>query len=71
VNTARELAVKAGWGRIHVMQMQPEHAAYVGKYLSKERPPCFNRWRLWAAFGKNWNPTKVKDVASVVTQKFY
>jgi hypothetical protein len=53
------------------MQMQPEHAAYVGKYLSKERPPCFNRWRLWAAFGKNWNPTKVKDVASVVTQKFY
>ena len=48
VNTAREIALKAGWGRIHVMQMPPEHAGYVGKYLSKERPPCFNSWRLWA-----------------------
>ncbi len=56
------IAEKAGWGRIHVMRMPAEHAGYVGKYLSKERPECLKRWRLWAAFGKGWEPTKVKDV---------
>ena len=62
VNVARSLAAKAGWGRIHVTRMPKEHAGYIGKYLSKERPECFKRWRLWAAFGKGWDPTKVKDV---------
>ena len=62
VNTARELAEKAGWGRIHVTRMPSEHAGYVGKYLSKARPDCLKRWRLWAAFGKDWEATKVKDI---------
>lgn len=62
VNKARELAEKAGWGRIHVTRMASEHANYVAKYLSKDRPECLKRWRLWAAFGKDWEPTKVKDV---------
>ena len=45
---ARALAEKAGWGRIHVTVMPAEHARYLAKYLSKERPPCLKRWRLWA-----------------------
>ena len=62
VNAARMISEKAGWGRIHVMRMPAEHAGYVGKYLSKEHHKVLKRWRLWAAFGKGWEPTKVKDV---------
>ncbi len=62
VNRARELASRAGWGRIHVVRMPSEHAGYLGKYLSKERPECLHRWRLWAGFGAGWEWTKVKDV---------
>jgi hypothetical protein len=61
VNVARELAIKAGWGRIHVMRIPPERASYLAKYLSKQRPECFKGWRLWAGFG-DWDWTKVKDV---------
>ena len=39
-----------------------EHAAYLAKYLSKERPECLHRWRLWAGFGHGWEWTRVKDV---------
>ena len=35
---ARALAEKAGWGRIHVTVMPAEHARYLAKYLSKDRP---------------------------------
>lgn len=62
VNRARELATQAGWGRIHVMPMPSEHAGYLAKYLSKERPECLFRWRLWAGFGKGWEWTKVRDL---------
>ena len=62
VNRARELAMKAGWGRIHVARMPSEHAGYLAKYLSKERLKCLYRWRLWAGFGEGWEWTKVKDV---------
>jgi hypothetical protein len=62
VNRARELATRAGWGRIHVVRMPSEHAGYLAKYLSKERPECLHRWRLWAGFGQGWEWTKVKDV---------
>ena len=62
VNRARELATQAGWGRIHVAPMQSEHSGYLAKYLSKERPECLFRWRLWAGFGKGWEWTRVKDV---------
>lgn len=61
VNEARRLAAQAGWGRIHVQRIPVERATYLAKYLSKERPPCFKRWRLWAGFG-DWEWTKVKDV---------
>jgi hypothetical protein len=62
VNRARELANHAGWGRIHVVRMPSEHVGYLAKYLSKERPECLHRWRLWAGFGAGWEWTKVKDV---------
>src|SRR5438552_18653916 len=62
VNRARQLAAQAGWGRIHVTPMPSEHSGYLAKYLSKERPQCLYRWRLWAGFGKGWEWTKVKDV---------
>jgi len=62
VNRARELATRAGWGRIHVTPMPSEHSGYLAKYLSKERPECLYGWRLWAGFGKGWEWTGVKDV---------
>ncbi len=62
VNQARELAQQAGWGRIHVKRARREQAGYLAKYLSKERPECLKRWRLWAGFGAGWEWTKVKDV---------
>ena len=62
VNRARKLAAQAGWGRIHVTPMSSEHSRYLAKYLSKERPECLFRWRLWAGFGKGWEWTKVKDL---------
>jgi hypothetical protein len=62
VNRARELAAQAGWGRIHVTPMPSEHSGYLAKYLSKERPECLARWRLWAGFGNGWEWTKVKDL---------
>jgi hypothetical protein len=49
VNRARKLALRPGWGRIHVTRMPSEHAGY----LSEERPECLHQWRLWAGFGKS------------------
>jgi hypothetical protein len=62
VEQVRELAEKAGWGRIHVSVMPTEHAQYLAKYLSRDRPPCLKRWRLCAAFGEGWKPNRVKDL---------
>lgn len=62
VNEARKMAAKAGWGRIHVKRIPASKVGYLGKYLSKERPACFKRWRLWAAFGNDWSATKVGDL---------
>lgn len=61
VNAMRLLAKKAGWGRIHVVKIASERAAYLAKYLTKKRPECLKGWRLWAGFGK-WEWTRVKDV---------
>jgi hypothetical protein len=62
VNQCRQLSKRSGWGRIHVMRIPKERAAYLAKYLSKERPPAFKRWRLWAGFGKCWDWTKVAQI---------
>jgi beta-propeller uncharacterized protein DUF5122 len=47
VNRARLLAEKAGWGRIHVKRIPSERVTYLTKYLTKERPECLKRWRVW------------------------
>ena len=62
VNQCRELAKRSGWGRIHVMRIPKEKTKYLAKYLSKERPKAFRRWRLWAGFGKCWDWTKVAHI---------
>lgn len=59
VNAARSMARRAGCGRIHVQRIPATKAGYLGKYLSKERPPCLKGWRLWAAFGTDWSWTKL------------
>ncbi len=58
VNRARKLARQSGWGRIHVTRMPRERAAYLAKYLSKERPACLHRWRLWAGLARVGNGLK-------------
>jgi len=63
VNVMRALAKKAGWGRINVKRIPAERAAYLAKYLSKDRAECLKSWRLWAGFGP-WDWTKVKDAVS-------
>jgi len=61
VEPARELAIKAGWGRVHVVRANVDAAKYLAKYLSKDREPCLKGWRLWAGFGK-WDWSRVKDI---------
>jgi len=57
------LARRYGFGRLSVKMVQdPGPAvAYLCKYLSKPRPGCLKRARLWSAFGKI-ERTRVKDV---------
>jgi len=62
VNECRQLSKRSGWGRIHVMRIPKEKTPYLAKYLSKERPKAFKRWRLWAGFGKCWDWTKVANI---------
>jgi hypothetical protein len=57
------MAKQAGWGRIDGKRIPIERAAYLAKYLSKERPPCLKGWRLWAGFGE-WQWTRIKDLIS-------
>ena len=54
-----------GFGRLHVQPVSDTTAAikYLCKYLSKPRPSCLKRARLWSAFGKI-ERTRVKDVLS-------
>jgi hypothetical protein len=62
VNRVRTLSAQAGWGRIHAQRIPKQRATYLAKYLSKQRPPCFKAWRLWAGFGKEWIWTRVADI---------
>jgi hypothetical protein len=52
-----------GFGRIHVEKVSDPAKAigYLCKYLSKRRPGCLKRARLWSAFG-DIERTRVKDV---------
>jgi hypothetical protein len=54
-----------GFGRLHVQPVSDATNAikYLCKYLSKPRPGCLKRARLWSAFGQI-ERTRVKDVFS-------
>ncbi len=59
------LGAKYGFGRTHVEFVEDVEKAvgYLCKYLSKPRPPCLKRARLWAAFGEVPR-TRVSDVVT-------
>ncbi len=63
VNVVRALAKQAGWGRVHVKRIPPDRAAYLAKYLGKDRPEALRGWRLWGAFGK-WGWSRVGDIVA-------
>jgi len=56
-------AQRYGFGRLNVKPVQDPGTAigYLCKYLSKARPGCLKRARLWSAFGKI-ERTRVKDI---------
>lgn len=57
--------MRYGFGRMHVAQVTDVKGgiAYLCKYLSKGRPPCLKRVRLWAAFG-DVERTRVADIVT-------
>lgn len=61
VNEVRKMAVRAGWGRVHVMRISQAGASYLAKYLAKGRPEALRGWRLWGTFGK-WESSRVCDI---------
>jgi hypothetical protein len=56
-------SARYGFGRLNVKPVSDSGKAirYLCKYLSKPRPGCLKRTRLWSAFG-NIERTRVKDV---------
>src|SRR6266478_1685068 len=56
-------AQRYGFGRLNVKPVDDPGMAivYLCKYLSKARPGCLKRARLWSAFGKI-ERTRVKDI---------
>src|SRR3954453_13579319 len=63
IRTILSFSKRYGFGRMHVRAV-PDVAyavSYLCKYLSKKRPPCLKRARLWSAFGRI-ERTRVKDV---------
>jgi hypothetical protein len=63
VRTILTFSKRYGFGRLNVKLVGDTARAtkYLCKYLSKRRPNCLRRARLWSAFG-DIEPTKVKDV---------
>jgi len=62
VQIVRAIALKHGFGRIHVERCGKWVADYLAKYLGKEiRAACLKGKRLWACFGDfQWG--RVKDI---------
>jgi hypothetical protein len=60
-----DLGARYGFGRIGVEQVTDVAGgiAYLCVYLSKRRPPCLKRVRLWAAFG-DVERTRVADIVT-------
>ena len=58
-----QFSARYDFGRLNVKRVSDSARAirYLCKYLSKSRPACLKRARLWSAFGKI-ERTRVKDV---------
>jgi hypothetical protein len=63
IRAVLDLGVRYGFGRTNVKQVADVAGTigYLCKYLSKRRPPCLKRARLWQAFG-DIERTRVKDI---------
>lgn len=62
VQIVRRIAMRHGFGRIHVKRCGKWVGDYLAKYLSKEiRATCLKGKRLWAGFG-NATRCRVKDI---------
>jgi hypothetical protein len=65
IRTLLRLGERYGFGRISVQHVTDVAGgiAYLCKYLSKPRPPCLKRVRVWAAFGEI-ERTRVADIVT-------
>jgi len=63
IRTILGFSRRYGFGRMDVRPVPDvsKAIAYLCKYLSKPRPPCLKRARLWSAFG-DIERTRVKDI---------
>lgn len=61
VQTVRRLAIRAGFGRIHVKKAKIGHAEYLAKYLSKADDGLRRGTRRWGMFG-SFKGTRVRDI---------
>jgi len=61
VQEVRRLAIRAGFGRIHVMKARRNHADYMAKYLAKAQDGLARGRRRWGCFG-SFKGTRVKDI---------
>jgi hypothetical protein len=61
VNEVRRLAIRAGFGRIHVRKAKQGDAEYMAKYLAKGDDGLKRGTRRWGNFG-TFKGTRVKDI---------
>lgn len=61
VNQVRRLAIRAGFGRIHVRKATQNDAEYLGKYLSKADDGLARGRRRWGNFG-TFKGSQVRDI---------
>lgn len=61
VDEVRRLAIRAGFGRIHVQKCKRGSAEYCAKYLTKKDDGLKKGTRRWGMFG-GFKGTRVKDI---------
>lgn len=61
VDEVRKLAIRAGFGRIHVQKCKQSAAAYCAKYLTKHDDGLAKGTRRWGMFA-GFKGTRVKDI---------
>lgn len=61
VDEVRRLAIRSGFGRIHVQKARQNHGEYMAKYLAKSDDGLKRGCRRWGNFG-SFKGTAVKDI---------